>query len=891
MNTRFCFMFFALLVGLALCTSQRVSAQTLHDTTNYVVGDTLYVAWAHNNWLPRTNALRDAILGDTAANGTRANLNRVYKLKINGLYWDTDDITNPGFPLRLVGDQYAMGDAANYPAILQMQGVRADKTAGALHLITGASDVLLKNVFVSGRTIESGSQAAYQPVVFNGNNCKVVVDNCIFEQSNFSLIVLGGTNCDARIVNNKFRNLEENPPTQQWAGRGISIWTDEDSVIIENNTFFNIGFATFQMEGGSAKYLRYNHNTIVNCGRGIMSASGDWWQSAYFANNLIINGFWEGEGFADMHTSGRDPRATYGGLFTVNILPAMYGPEQMRRVVIANTFAYLDPLILAKYGTTPTTDTITRPWFLDPVSKADYVDPFALGGPNNGHIKVIDTVWLTSLPAGMTNYLTDNTWLQPLYAGTNTHMVDSMWAFITQLRSGVTGGTTFFYHPTVGASDETWPLPENFSYTDPTLKTSGTDGLPIGDLNWFPAQKATFLANQATYVGQIESIAGPRIAYPVDSTSEAEVGTLGGTAAVAAVQGLTYYDYNGSGSITWHFNVTTPGQYDMKFYVNETGRGQSGPVIGINGTQIHDKSHMWGQFIFDVNTGVSGGKPNNAWIWVPVTADSVGGFGTWSPGDSAAFTLSAGANTIAILNGGWGEMLFAEIDLVKHGALDTIKLKAPDAIPVLVTPGAVGITWVASAFKFVSMGSAGTISWNLNAPTAGTYHLRTFYQNTGTAQSMQIKDGVTTLSTESFGAKAAGTGLDNFSAGFALSAGLHTIVLSGGNVNVDFIQLIKETPLTGVLSNDQPSSFALEQNYPNPFNPTTTIRFSLEKASNVKLKVYNLLGQNVATLMDTHMNAGAHAVVFDAGKFSSGVYFYRLEAGAFHSVKKMLLMK
>jgi hypothetical protein len=117
-------------------------------------------------------------------------------------------------------------------------------------------------------------------------------------------------------------------------------------------------------------------------------------------------------------------------------------------------------------------------------------------------------------------------------------------------------------------------------------------------------------------------------------------------------------------------------------------------------------------------------------------------------------------------------------------------------------------------------------------------------------------------------------------------------VLSGGGVNVDYIQLIKQDIKTGVAKDGLvPGTFALEQNYPNPFNPTTTINFSLAKASNVKLLVYNILGQQVRTLIDTRMNAGQQSVVFDASKLASGVYFYRLETGNFSSVKKMLLLK
>lgn len=88
-----------------------------------------------------------------------------------------------------------------------------------------------------------------------------------------------------------------------------------------------------------------------------------------------------------------------------------------------------------------------------------------------------------------------------------------------------------------------------------------------------------------------------------------------------------------------------------------------------------------------------------------------------------------------------------------------------------------------------------------------------------------------------------------------------------------------------------PTSFSLSQNYPNPFNPTTTIRYSIAKPTNVSLKIYNILGQEVATLVNSHQATGSYIATFDAARFASGVYFYRLNAGSFNQVRKMLLLK
>jgi hypothetical protein len=87
------------------------------------------------------------------------------------------------------------------------------------------------------------------------------------------------------------------------------------------------------------------------------------------------------------------------------------------------------------------------------------------------------------------------------------------------------------------------------------------------------------------------------------------------------------------------------------------------------------------------------------------------------------------------------------------------------------------------------------------------------------------------------------------------------------------------------------SGFELNQNYPNPFNPSTEISFSLAKSEKVKLTVYNLLGKQVAVLVDGTRNAGHQSVTFDAANLSSGVYFYKLEAGSTVLAKKMMLLK
>ena len=90
---------------------------------------------------------------------------------------------------------------------------------------------------------------------------------------------------------------------------------------------------------------------------------------------------------------------------------------------------------------------------------------------------------------------------------------------------------------------------------------------------------------------------------------------------------------------------------------------------------------------------------------------------------------------------------------------------------------------------------------------------------------------------------------------------------------------------------DRPERFSLKQNYPNPFNPSTVISFSLPQASDVRLDVFNLLGQQVALLVNERVQSGTHSVKFDAGNLSSGIYIYRLQTERFTQTRKMLLIK
>ena len=129
------------------------------------------------------------------------------------------------------------------------------------------------------------------------------------------------------------------------------------------------------------------------------------------------------------------------------------------------------------------------------------------------------------------------------------------------------------------------------------------------------------------------------------------------------------------------------------------------------------------------------------------------------------------------------------------------------------------------------------------------------------------------------------------------TGGTLIIVINIQNLNINTKSLTVEDLIHKTISNisdnqnNNPKDFYLHQNYPNPFNPTTNIMFDIPNASFVKLSVYDILGREVATIVNEKLNAGSYEVDWDGSGYPSGIYFYRLETGDFVDVKKMLLVK
>ena len=118
-------------------------------------------------------------------------------------------------------------------------------------------------------------------------------------------------------------------------------------------------------------------------------------------------------------------------------------------------------------------------------------------------------------------------------------------------------------------------------------------------------------------------------------------------------------------------------------------------------------------------------------------------------------------------------------------------------------------------------------------------------------------------------------------------------IMSNASNPLTEVPLSGNGSITAVSQNNSsmPNNYGISQNYPNPFNPTTVINYQLPVNSFVTLKIYDVIGREVVTLVSGNQNTGYYHVTFNAADLTSGVYFYRLQAGTYSETKKLLLLK
>ena len=263
---------------------------------------------------------------------------------------------------------------------------------------------------------------------------------------------------------------------------------------------------------------------------------------------------------------------------------------------------------------------------------------------------------------------------------------------------------------------------------------------------------------------------------------------------------------------------------------------------------------------------------------------------TWTNPPSGLYTLTA------VATGNLGHKSNSNKVRIQVGTPSTVRLEAEGA----AKEGDIANMFVrslqtASAGAYVEMRTqTGKITWTIPAvPTAGTYDIAFGFRlsfNTPKTQTLNVNG---TRVTDVVFDGPVSTWLEKKQS-VALAAGSNTVQLelSWGWMDLDYLSVPRS--LTTAVENvaaSVPVKFSLEQNYPNPFNPSTAISFQLTAVSLVKLEVCDVLGREVAILVNEMRPAGKHTIQWDGSPCPSGVYFYTLRAGDLVATKKMLLVK
>ncbi len=845
-------LFAALLIGAALGPSEsRAQSELVVEWADPGTGEVV------------VNALRDAIMNDTERPD-----DRVYVLERGGFYWNTDRISWDGYHLRIEGQTVDEADEESFvcgenqdedcgPAIIQRVAYDdGSPPDGQMFNNAGSgSHLRLKNVWIMGQT-DQGGLTAYEPFTLNAEDSDYVIDNVIFDRNDWHHLGPNAGETDWWVTNSVFRNLFG--PSQIWEGLGIRFEVGADTVVFENNTFLNIGFTPFQSEAEPMNYFRANHNTFVNIGRSF--SAGSQWKEAYVTNNVFVNPYWQGSD-EEMYN---DPEADdpFASFFSISALPARFGTEFDRRIVVANNSYWRDPDFETFYSNE------------DPYIRSE---PF-INDTTAGWFDAYDAMVFEG------NYIGEN---PELSVYPTDEIFDQMTNNVVTLYGGASLERDELYYWDPGRDEEcfvcnVWPLPEDFSYSNTTLLDGGTDGLPLGDLNWFPDDKETFIANHDQYVAEIEAKAGDRIELEPVGLEQAEAGALEGDAQVWEAEGFLHFFMQGGGFIEWTVDIAEAGVYGLDLHTNMRAETERGQRVILDGTNLRNNENF-GEYYFCTATidGCANPLPNDEWTTVEIRQG-----GLIEGAD--ALDLEAGTHTIRI-EPSWGWQGFSGVSIVDAGGSSVAELSAMDASTEGVEEICDDSDYCPQGFRAVELGAGGSASWTFDAPGDGTYMMRIFYRADAPSSIDVSADGslvVDNISLE------AGEDGDVFTDEFELDGGARTLTLSSdqGGLVLDYVQLIS-IGATSVEKGELPEGYALEQNYPNPFNPATTIEYVLGAAGHVELTVFDVLGREVRTLVDGMQSAGVYETRFDGEGLASGLYLYRLQTPVGRQVRTMVLIK
>ncbi len=818
-------------------------------------------------------AINKTIIGDTTATGERNNPDRYYKLEQDNIYFLSGTMT-ANFDLRIIADP---PEAGHKPPIIA-SGIASDGSTVGLY-IQCLGDAMFKNIYFQA-TPPTGQGETFLTIQLLKNDGKYLFDGVHFEWGLWLSIGSWASNTNTTIINSYFRNVEN--ATSQWNGRGISFQNfDQDTVIMVNNTFFNVNSFLLQGQRNLMKYVKFEHNTMVNSIK--WPIQWEWQVNADFNNNIFYNIHSMGEFPSDK--AGQDIDGLAFGIFNMEELPLLFTdtlgyPEADRIVNLHNNNWFYTQEVLDYWNSI---DSLEGEPFMNSRTQGMFDDDS--GYP---YLSEMNTM---NLDPGFVN------------AGNPAAMVQ----WIKDLRDPNIETSYWGYDPDGDRFGVTWPLPEDLSYTNATLLTAADGGFPLGDLNWFPDKKAeweAWVAGGSVTSPPIESMETGKIEdvfraswtvtpthSPMDGVTglaKGMVGTFGDMGVLVRMNSSGKVDarnvggYEAENELTYEagkaYKIDVTGNVATQTYtVDVTPEGGSPIRIGTDyGFRDSTPQDTLGYFATVINEleqwgGVPGSRLNPSFMNDDYELNFVNNE-TVDP-QTGVFDVTFDVTpTASRLNVAFG-FTKGDRSMDEYGDMSTIiRCNGDNKFDVRN-----GTSYAADNDLSYTPGKTYTVTMSVDV-TAQTYDVTI----TPAGESAVVL-------ADDYAFRAAADTLDTF-AKLTIIGGMW-----GGNPG-DVI--ITNNTLTDVVLNNSeiPTTFSLSQNYPNPFNPSTVINYAVPKVTSVNITVYNSLGQHVKTLVNEKQGVGNYRVDWNGtdnygNSVSSGVYFYQIKAGDFVKTHKMMLMK
>ena len=406
-------------------------------------------------------ALPRFILGDTTATGERNNINRVYRLKRGEIYL-VNGKTFVEFPLTLIADD----DDTKQPPVIAPFPL----DDGSIPRVTFYcyEDAYFKNIYFLGMAPNGERNPWDRPLILGGTDTKMTLEGCICDAYTAAGIANIGENTSLYAKDCLWRNIND---VGQFDGQFFfNYGSAMDTISVVNCTLFN-GSSYFLCNAKQyANYVRFEHNTLfIN---NINPFYTPYLSNADIKNNIFFSPASVGETEEERNDGWYDWDGERMAVFSIDTIPSDMATnhsisEANRKINFVNN-AYFWPQKIKDYWAG--NDSLSAPVWMNDRTTAMFNDD-----ANYPHL-----------------IAENNMEADPGFNADIMNQIDSLLVFIVALREN---GTThpYFYNPSGAAVfPGRWPIPEDLSYTNTALLTAGTDGLPLGDLNWFPDKKDIF---------------------------------------------------------------------------------------------------------------------------------------------------------------------------------------------------------------------------------------------------------------------------------------------------------------------------------------------------------------------------------------------------------------